>query len=68
MRQANTLRQNLRGFIDFDRRQVDVATAAEVVEAPAQGIPEVKGAVEAKDTLWVGLVQNFQTADLSVKC
>jgi hypothetical protein len=38
--QVNTLRNNLRAAIEFDRRQVDVATAAEVVRAPAAGAPE----------------------------
>jgi hypothetical protein len=66
--QANTLRDHLRGLIDFDRRQVDVATAEEVVDTPAEGVPDVQGAVDAKDSLWVGLVKNFQTADPSAKC
>ncbi len=66
--QANTLREHLRGLIDFDRRQVDVATAADVVETPAEGVPDVRGAVDAKDSLWVSLVKNFQTADPSAKC
>jgi hypothetical protein len=66
--QANSLRDHLRGLIDFDRRQVDVATAAEVVDTPAEGVPDVQGAVDAKDSLWVGLVKNFQMADPSAKC
>jgi hypothetical protein len=66
--QANILREHLRGLIDFDRRQVDVSTAAEIVETPAEGVPDVQAAVDAKDRLWADLVKNFQATDPSAKC
>jgi hypothetical protein len=61
--QANTLRQHLRELIEFDRHQVDVATAAQIVPAPQGGLPALNAAVDAKDALWVGLASFGNTID-----
>jgi hypothetical protein len=66
--QASTLRDHLRGFIEFDRKQVDVATAEDIIAAPAEGIPDVKAAEDAKDKLWTGLVTTYQAMDPAAKC
>ena len=55
--QANTLRDHLSGQIEFDRRQTDVATAADIVRAPDAGTPEWLAARAAYDALWKALVQ-----------
>jgi hypothetical protein len=54
---VNLLRDNLRGLIEFDRRQVDVATTAQVVRAPDEGIPEVIALDAAKTSLQDGLAK-----------
>jgi hypothetical protein len=65
--QANTLREHLRGLIEFDRNQVDVATTAQIVQAPEGGLPAMNAAVEAKDALWLVLVRSGHSAEPS-KC
>ena len=45
-----------------------MSTAAEIVETPADGVPDVQAAVDAKDRLWTDLVKNFQAIDPSAKC
>ena len=66
--QANTLRDHLRGQIEFDRRQTDVATAADIVRAPDAGTPEWLAARAAYDALWKALVQADQTARPASMC
>jgi hypothetical protein len=66
--QANTLREQLRGQIEFDRRQTDVATAADIVRAPDAGTPEWLAARAAYDALWKALVQADQTARPASMC
>lgn len=61
--QANVLRQHLRELIEFDRHQVDVATAAQIVPAPEGGLPAFKAAFDEKDALWVGLARFGNTID-----
>jgi hypothetical protein len=66
--QANTLREHLRGQIEFDRRQTDVATAAQVVRVPEEGTPEWNAARAAYDALWDTLVSTDQTARPGAVC
>jgi hypothetical protein len=65
--QANALRDQLRRLIEFDRRQVDVATAEDIIEPASGSVPEVKGMLDAKDKLWTDLVRNYHAA-VDVKC
>jgi hypothetical protein len=65
--QANTLRKHLLGLIEFDRHQVDVATTAQIVQAPEGGLPAMKAAVDAKEALWLVLARFGQSVDPS-KC
>jgi hypothetical protein len=60
--QANTLRGHLREQIEFDRRQTDVATAAQIVRAPEEGTPEWNAARAAYDALWDTLVRTDHAA------
>jgi hypothetical protein len=55
--QANTLSKHLRGMIEFDRHQVDVATAAQIVRTPEGGAPEMVAASDAQQALWAVLAQ-----------
>lgn len=66
--QANTLKDHLRGLIEFDRRQTDVATAAQIVRAPEGGTPDWIGARDTYDALWNGLVQAYQATNPESKC
>jgi hypothetical protein len=65
--QANTLREHLRELIEFDRHQVDVATTAQIVQAPEGGLPAMKAADDAKEALWLVLARFGQSVDPS-KC
>jgi hypothetical protein len=56
--QANTLRRHLRKMIEFDRRQVDVATTGQIVPTPAGGAPEMIAANDAQQALWQVLAQS----------
>ena len=63
--QVNALRNRLHERIDFDRRQVDVATTAQIV----QGTPEQAAAVSDTETaLWRHLVQAYRQADPASAC
>jgi hypothetical protein len=66
--QANSLRDHLSGLIEFDRRQVDVATVADIVQAPKEGTVDSRGAQDTESALWAGLVKNYQTADPGARC
>jgi hypothetical protein len=48
--------------IEFDRRQTDVATAAQIVRAQEGGTPEWLAARAAYDALWGALVRTYQAA------
>jgi hypothetical protein len=66
--QVNVLRDNLRKLIEFDRRQVDVATAAQVVWAPDEGIPESIAADAAKGSLQDGLLKLASESNPQLQC
>jgi hypothetical protein len=66
--QANTLRDHLRGQIEFDRRQTDVATTAQIVRAPEGGAPDMLAARAAFDALWKVLAQTHLIARPGSKC
>jgi hypothetical protein len=53
---VNALREMLSGFIEFDRRQVDVATVAEIVPAPEEGASTMQSLADAETALWTDLV------------
>jgi hypothetical protein len=53
---VNALRGMLSGFIEFDRRQVDVATVAEIVPAPEEGASTMQSLADAETALWTDLV------------
>jgi hypothetical protein len=55
--QADTLRKHLRGLIEFDRQQVDVASTAQIVRAPEGGVPDVLAADDAQQALWTVLAR-----------
>ena len=65
---VNVLRDNLRKLIEFDRRQVDVATAAQVVRAPDEGIPEALATEEALTSLQDGLQKLVAESNPPLKC
>jgi hypothetical protein len=64
---VNTLRVNLRWAIEFDRRQVDVASAAQIIPSE-QGAKIMPAIVDAKDALWVALAREFQKALPKPRC
>jgi hypothetical protein len=66
--QANTLRDHVRGQIEFDRRQTDVASTADIVRAPEGGTPDWAAARSTYDALWNALVQTHLTARPASKC
>jgi hypothetical protein len=66
--QVNVLRDNLRKVIEFDRRQVDVATTAQVVRAPDEGLPEAQFADQVKDSLQTGLLKLAAESNPPLKC
>jgi hypothetical protein len=66
--QANTLRDHLRGQIEFDRRQTDVATAADIVRPSDAGTPEWLAARAAFDGLWDTLARTDRTARPASTC
>jgi hypothetical protein len=66
--QVNVLRDNLRKLIEFDRRQVDVATAAQVVRATDEGIPESIAADAAKGSLQDGLLKLASESNPQLQC
>jgi hypothetical protein len=53
--QVNTLRDKLRGLIEFDRRQVDVAAVAQIDSSPENGAAETRAVTAAKAALEDGL-------------
>jgi hypothetical protein len=66
--QANTLREHVRGQIEFDRTQTDVAAMADIVRAPEGGTPDWVAARSTFDALWNALMQTHQTARPASKC
>jgi uncharacterized protein YdbL (DUF1318 family) len=65
--QINALRDNLNAIIDFDRHQVDVATAAQIAAPPEQGSP-FRLADDAKSALWDALVTAYHQSDGATTC
>jgi hypothetical protein len=53
--EVNTLRSHLREMIDFDHKQVDVASTAQIVKAPEDGLPAAVAADEAEVALYYKL-------------
>lgn len=66
-KQVNAMREILTGFIEFDRRQVDVATVADIVPAPEEGAPNLVTLADEMDALWLGLVKHGHSVSPS-KC
>jgi hypothetical protein len=52
---VNALRGHLREIIEFDRRQVDVASAAQIVRTPDDGLPAARAADEVEAALFYKL-------------
>jgi hypothetical protein len=65
--QANAFRDDVRGIIDFDRHQVDVPSAAQIVEAPQGSANAYIAAEDAESALWDALVKVDRAAGPS-KC
>jgi hypothetical protein len=63
--QLRTLRASLRALIEFDRHQVDVATATQIDPAPGA---EAAAAENAKDALWNALVKEWEALNPETKC
>lgn len=49
---VDDLKTKIRASIDFDKRQVDVASTAQIVKAPAEGSPENQAKVKAETALF----------------
>ncbi len=65
---VNALREMLSGFIEFDRRQTDVVTVAEIVEAPEKGTPTMQSLGDAETALWTDLVREGRKTDPGPQC
>jgi hypothetical protein len=65
--QVNNLRNSLRWLVEFDRRQVDVATAAQIIP-PEEGAKIMPAIADAKAALWVRLAREFQAALPQPRC
>ena len=65
--QVNAFRDDVRGIIDFDRHQVDVPSAAQIVEAPQGSANVAVAAADAESALWDALVKVDRAAGPS-KC
>lgn len=63
-----TLRDALGGIIEFDRRQVDVPTVADIVQAPPQGSEESRRFEAAMAALKVSLDSDADKAGDGPKC
>jgi hypothetical protein len=61
--QVDALREGLREVIESDRRQVDVATAADIVEDPEDGVAAGRAAETAKKTLCDDLVSLWASSN-----
>lgn len=61
--QVDALREGLRGVIESDRLQVDVATAADIVEYPEDGVAAVRAAETARTTLYDDLVSLWASSN-----
>jgi hypothetical protein len=61
-------RDNLRKLIEFDRRQVDVAEAAQVVRASDGVVHLGQVADEVKDSLQKGLLKLAAESNPPLKC
>ncbi|MBP1823157.1 hypothetical protein [Mycobacterium sp. OAE908] len=62
--QVTALRESLQDIIDFDRHQVDVATAAQIVKAPESG----QAVAQAKSALWDALIKAYHESDPLTAC
>jgi hypothetical protein len=62
--QVNALRDSLRKLIDFDRRQVDVATAAEIVPPEEDGTPIGQAVEAAREPLDKGVMKLAQVGPM----
>ncbi len=65
---VNAMRDMLAGFIEFDRRQTDVATVADIVEAPQEGAPTMQSLGDAETALWTDLVREGRKTDPGPQC
>ena len=65
---VNALREMLRGLVEFDRKQTDVATATEIVEAPEEGAPTMQSLGDAQTALWTDLVREGRKTDPGPGC
>jgi hypothetical protein len=65
---VNAMREMLQGFIEFDRRQTDVATVEDFVEAPQEGAPTMQSLGDAETALWTDLVREGRKTDPGPKC
>jgi hypothetical protein len=66
--QVNALRDNLRKLIEFDRRQVDVATTAQIVRPPEEGAPVFLAVEDAWDSLHKGLLKLAAESNPPLPC
>ena len=61
--QVNAMREILTGFVESDRRQVDVATVADIVPAPEEGAPNlVSSRMKWMRCGWPGEIRTFRFA------
>jgi hypothetical protein len=70
---VDDLKTKIRASIDFDKRQVDVAGAAQIVKAPAEGSQENQAKVKAETDLFDDLqkldkTQSTEPAPDAPKC
>jgi hypothetical protein len=65
--QVNVLRDNLRKLIEFDRRQVDVATTAQIVP-PEEGASLLPAVDDAVDSLQNGLTKLRAESNPELQC
>lgn len=66
--QVNDLRGKIQALIDYDRRQVDVATASQVVPAPTEGAPEAASEAKPQGDLLNALYKVDNSADNAPGC
>jgi hypothetical protein len=65
--QVNALRDGLRKVIEFDRHQVDVATAAQIVRA-SEDAPESQAVEDARCSLQNGLLKLASESKSPLQC
>src|SRR4051812_19208952 len=65
---VNAMREMLKGFAEFDRRQTDVATVEDIVETPQEGAPTMQSLGDAETALWTDLVREGRKTAPGPKC